>query len=263
MPSAGALESYYSAYYTNAQYEKCGVKVTLGNPRRMGRHLSKLLGKIDTRGCVRILDLGGGDGTVAVETAKELLDRAGADRVDITVVDYSPNQTTLSDQRLTLQSVLRLEDLPEEGYHLVIASAVIEHIPDAPRIMEQVLSRVRPGGMLYVRTPQVRSFVLLARALNLEWDFTFPAHVYDLGQAFWDKYFAAGSAWQQFAVLSSKPSLVEASFAESPLRALLAYLFKMPWYFLGANWGFVGGWEIAVTRKEGVENRMQSNHASP
>ena len=248
MPSAGALESYYSSYYTTAQYEKSGVKVTLGNPRRMGRHLSRSLRKIGIQGCIRILDFGGGDGTVAVETAVDLLGHDGIQRVEITVVDYSQPQSTLPDERITISSAPSLEDLPGGEYDFVIASAVIEHVPDAPRILGQILSRIRSGGLLYVRTPQVKSFALLARALHFEWDFTFPAHVYDLGQTFLEKYFISEPWQERFDILSSHPSLVEASFAESPLRAALAYSFKMPWYLLGGIWGFVGGWEILVRR---------------
>lgn len=262
MPSAGALESYYRSYYTNAQCVKSGVEVTLGNPRRMGRHISRLLRKTGTQGSVSILDFGGGDGTVAVETAVDLLGRTSADQAEITVVDYSRNLATLPDHRITLQSVPRLEDLPDEEYHLVIASAVFEHIPDAPRVLAQVLSRVRPGGMLYIRTPQVRSFVLLARRLHFAWDFTFPAHVYDLGQDFWEKYFAAASMRERFDVLSSRPSLVEASFTESPLRAGLACLFKLPWYLLGRHWGFVGGWEIVVERRHAARMSVENHQTA-
>jgi len=249
MPTAAALASYYGGYYSGEQYEKSGHKVTLGNPRRMGRHLAQFAAKAGIRGRVRILDFGGGDGTAAAETAVEMLKSGGTDDVEITVVDYSRDQVAAPDRRITLQAVQTLDDLPDGEHDLVIASAVIEHIPDAPSVLERVLSRVRPGGVLYIRTPQVKSFVLLAKALRFGWDFTFPAHVYDLGQAFWEQHFGSAALRERFAVLSSKPSLVEASFTESPLRAGLSLLFKMPWYLLGGIWGFVGGWEIVLRRK--------------
>ena len=249
MPSAAALDSYYASYYKTPQYEKSGFKVTLGNPQRMAMHLSRALRKTGIPEHTRILDFGGGDGTVAIAIALELLRRNETRRVSVTVVDYSQNISTPSDKRIALESVRQLEDAAESEYDLVIASAVVEHIPDAPRVLGQILCRVRSGGLLYVRTPQVKAFVLLAKALNSKWDFTFPAHVYDLGQAFWEKYFTDAALRPRFEILSSNPSLVEASFDQSPLRAVLAYLFKMPWYVLGGAWGFVGGWEVVAKRR--------------
>lgn len=259
MPSAGALESYYRSYYTQAACAKSGAAVTLGNPRRMGRHIARLMRNIGAQRSVRILDFGGGDGTVAVETAVVLLGCSLVNQAEITVVDYNRTHATLPDRRITLKSALQLEDLPDEEFHLVIASAVLEHIPEAPRILAQILSRVLPGGMLYIRTPQVRSFVLLAQRLHFTWDFTFPAHVYDLGQDFWETYFAAATMPERFEVVSSRPSLVEASFRESPLRAGLAGLFKLPWHLLGRRWGFVGGWEIVVKRRHGARMSEPKN----
>jgi SAM-dependent methyltransferase len=244
MPAPEALEKYYSTYYSRNQLNKVGREVTLGNPSRMGRHLSSISRKSCARRRVKILDFGGGDGTIAVLTGLNLLNHGDVDHVDITVVDFPRNQLDPSEGQIDLKYAQSLDEIVDRQFDFVIASAVIEHVPDAPRLLTQLLSMVRRGGLFYARTPQVKSFVLFAKALHFRWDFTFPAHVYDLGQGFWEKYFAQDCVADRFDVLSSRPSLVEASLCETPLRAVLAYFFKMPWYVLGRNWGFVGGWEI-------------------
>jgi 2-polyprenyl-3-methyl-5-hydroxy-6-metoxy-1,4-benzoquinol methylase len=62
-----------------------------------------------------------------------------------------------------------LEEAPDRlsAVPLVTAIDVIEHVPDPGAFLREVRSRLAPGGVLYVETPNIRSAVYaLGRALS-------------------------------------------------------------------------------------------------
>lgn len=250
MPTSEALANYYAVYYATEKFEKMGAKVTAGDPGRMGAHFSRWMEGRNQGQVLRILDFGGGDGTVAVQAA-DLLSRRqpSVRRIEIMVVDYNtiPIPALPPNPAICLQHHPNLESLPAGCFDFVIASAVLEHIPEAKVTLDQLLSLMRPGAAFYARTPFVVPLFKLCQRLGVEMDFTFPGHVYDLGQAFWEKYFSRREG-RRFRVLSSRPSIVESAFHDVFFRTVAAHLCKFPWLLLGSKWGFVGGWEIVVER---------------
>jgi SAM-dependent methyltransferase len=249
MPTPAALAHYYGQYYDDAQYDRSGEKVTIGDSLHMGRSLARWMQGRDSNGHLIVLDFGGGDGTVAAVAVQELLNQGHIKSGQITVVDYNNMIVSSNDPRIVIVHAPTLAYLTARKFHVVMASAVIEHIPDGRATLDELLSLVAPGGAFYARTPQVASFVRLSRYIGIRWDFTFPGHVHDLGQRFWEGLFSRPSMAKDFGIVLSKPSLVEARLADAPMRAMMAYLFKLPWYLLRRHWGFVGGWEITVTRR--------------
>jgi len=165
------------------------------------------------------------------------------------VVDYNtvPISAPLPNPAICLQYHPNLESLPAGHFDFVIASAVLEHIPEAKAALEQLLGLMRPGAAFYARTPFVVPLFKLCQRFRVGMDFTFPGHIYDLGQAFWEKYFAKREG-KPFRVLSSRPSIVESAFHDAFFRTGAAHLCKFPWLLFGSKWGFVGGWEIVVER---------------
>jgi SAM-dependent methyltransferase len=249
MPTNEALADYYAAYYATGKFKTMGAKVTAGDPRRMGAHLSRWMEGRDQDQVLRVLDFGGGDGTVAAQAADMLLRRQPSVRhVEITVVDYNTIPAASPNQMIRLQHSRSLENLPTERVDFVIASAVLEHIPEARVTLDHLLSLMRPGAAFYARTPFAIPLFKMCRRLGLKTDFTFPGHLYDLGQAFWEQQFTSPPRKGAFRVLSSRPSIVETSFENDCLRTLAAYLCKFPWLVLGSKWGLVGGWEVVVER---------------
>jgi hypothetical protein len=94
--------------------------------------------------------------------------------------------------------------------------------------------------------------IKLLRLVGVKVDFTYPGHIHDLGQAFWEGYFKKEQS-NDFQILDSRPSMVETTLRKHFLRTIAAHAFKAPWYLLGKSYKYVGGWEVFV-RKSSREN---------
>jgi hypothetical protein len=101
---------------------------------------------------------------------------------------------------------------------------------------------------MYARTP----FVLPLAKLIPVVDIMYPGHVHDMGSAFWGRFVATFGLPAR--LVSSRPSLVETTFARAPARTIAAHLLKAPAVLeqavLGRDhmplWSFVGGWEAVI-----------------
>lgn len=256
MPTPQSLDSYYDGYYDGQSHTEVVKvarpvgRVTIGDTAKMGMHLARCFSCSTGKTSIRILDFGGGDGLLAVLAAENILAaNSGVREVSVSVVDYNTHMHQPSNSAIRVEKYAQLDELPCVVYDFVIASAILEHIPEGAAVLRQILDRVSPGGSLYIRTPFAAPFMRVAKMLGKSWDFTFPAHVHDLGQNFWERYFTTSGFDQTFVIKSSRPSIVQASMREHPLEALTSHFFKLPWHFLGKAWTFVGGWEITVVRR--------------
>jgi len=247
MPTTDALDRYYANYYTAPHSRDVDERVTFDNIERFGWHIAARVDHHMGESLINILDFGGGDGSIAVRIAECLL-RKGFAAARITLVDLNETLCMVSDARIVLERYDKLDDLPQQSYHLVVASAIIEHVPEPRQILIRLLTLLKSGGIFYARTPWVLPLIRVSRPLGTHWDFTFPAHLHDLGQDFWAAFFANRWLSNHIAVLESRPSIVQTSLKEHLLRTLAAYTLKAPWYVLGRRYPFVGGWEIFVRK---------------
>jgi hypothetical protein len=240
MPSPEYLESYYGSYY-----EGKDEKVTFSGKDRFAAHLLRALPRSWGGEHVRILDFGGGDGALAIAVAVLLLERFP--RVDITVVDREQPAPS-PDERIRIARCDSIEEA-EELQDMVLASAVLEHIPDLHSLLPALAGRIGPGGLFYARTPYAIPLTRIFPALDL----TYPAHVHDLGSDFWNGF--ADLVGLRARYLASRPSLVASSWKEEPLRALMAHSLKLPASLEAALsppsrkrrlWHLVGGWEVLL-----------------
>ncbi len=257
MPTKETLDRYYSEdFYTLTCSSSHGQQVTFDNIGRFGRRLARAVHPYLNTDPISILDFGGGDGTLATEVARQILQRVGGG-IDVTIVDYCDKPIDPGDSRIALQRVDCLDRCTRGGYDLVIASAVIEHLAQPREATLQLMDRVRRGGLLYARTPHVAPFMRMFGLVGLEWDFLFPAHLHDLGQDFWEAFLGIQQRSVDFELLKSRPSIVETSLRDHFLTTLAAYAFKAPWYLFGRRYALVGGWEVLMRRisVEGRESR--------
>jgi transcription elongation factor Elf1 len=246
MPTEAALTRYYSTYYDTP--ESKSNDVTFDDSQRFGKHIVRTFAnKVKNKDSFTILDFGGGDGLISLRTAEELL-KLGINSVAISVIDYSENLVTSTDSKITIQKIKELSMITCQ-FNLVIASGIVEHLPEPAPILEDLTSKIAPDGFFYARSPFVVSFIKWFQPFGIKWDMTYPAHLHDLGQSFWEYYFTSVEKKKKFSILLSKPSIVETTIKHHFIRTIAAWTLKAPWYILGRNYGFVGGWEIFVQKR--------------
>jgi SAM-dependent methyltransferase len=197
-----------------------------------------------------VLDFGGGDGSISHALAVKLAERSSAS-VDILVVDYNKSLVFPAHPRVTLSHASSFQEIPKgQHFDLVLASAILEHLPEPAEITRSLLARLAPGGYFYARTPYMVPLLRLLSHVHIAIDFTFPAHFHDLGQDFWDHILPTlDMASREWTLVRSRPSLVETSFSDNFSRTLLSHMMKTPWWILRRSYPLLGGWEVFIHRK--------------
>lgn len=112
------------------------------------------------------LDVGCGVGTLLRAVQKRGWSAAGTEVAPAVV---KAMQAAGLDARLGFLSDL---DLPEAGFDVVSMVEVIEHVPAPDGLVAEAQRLIRPGGALYVTTPNGRS--LSARVLGPRWSVVTP-----------------------------------------------------------------------------------------
>ncbi len=246
MPVPEYLNGYYQGRFAEIyrQYTP-GKQITFHDEDRFAGHILRYLAKqwIDRQESLRIVDFGGGDGSLAVAVASRL-----RRKVEIMVIDHGPEW--VREGQVHIEKRRSVESLVK-NCHIVIASASLEHVPYPYPVIKKLYSLLQPGGYFYVRTPFVSPFMKLWDMF----DFGYPAHLHDLGPAFWNSFvriFAPDAA-----CIVSQPSIVETSFTKKPIKTIIAAALKLPGHLearvrgIGREplWQYVGGWEAVFRRK--------------
>lgn len=243
MPKAEVLVEYYAEYYS----DRDNHHVTFQNPKRFARHILKFIPPrfFENRHSVSICDFGGGDCALSIAIAHLLKPR----QINITLVDYDEGPSTIP-EGVTIEKTRDLADV-DNPHDVFLASAVLEHIPEAEPILKNIFSLLKPGGYFYARTPYILPIMKVIKKI----DFSYPGHVHDMGPEFWNRLTETFSLEAE--ILVSQPSIVETEFSKAPCRTLVSYLMKFPAFVeLAFNktkknllWGYVGGWEVVLRRK--------------
>jgi SAM-dependent methyltransferase len=243
MPADATRVEYYAGYYANTR----GAHVT-GDPQALGSHIARRLRPLLQGARFSILDFGGGDGTLSYSLADTLL-KGAAESVRVVVVDYEPQVRESFSPAISIQRAPALDAIAGAQFDVVLASAILEHIPYPRRELVQLLNAVRPGGEFYARTPTIAPLLRILRAFGVSCDFTYPAHVHDLGPAFWGRVLSVLPVdRERYRLISQGPSAVETAFRQFPLRTAAAYILKAPGYVFRGRYPFAGGWEVIFQR---------------
>lgn len=242
MPKDDVLAKYYAQYYADTE-----LKTTTSNAAYFAHHVMAPMTGLKPAGALRILDYGGGDGSVAYAIARRLLGGSGDRDIQIDVVDFEAPRAP-GEGRITLRGC---KDLGEVGgdYDLILASAVLEHVPQVNAVIRGLAALARPGTYFYARTPFM---IPLARLIGT-FDLTYPAHVHDMGSSFWNRFVQTFEL--QAETIVSRPSLIETTLLEAPARTIAAFAMKLPSHLELALrrprpadpiWTLVGGWEVIL-----------------
>jgi 2-polyprenyl-3-methyl-5-hydroxy-6-metoxy-1,4-benzoquinol methylase len=242
MPKDDVLAKYYSQYYADSQ-----LKTTTSNTKYFARHVTgSMLGFVRSN-TIRILDYGGGDGSLSYAIAGELIGKSENCRVQVDLVDYEAPRV-FGDNPISVRGHRDLDEV-EGDYDLILASAVLEHVPQVNGVIRRLVASARPGAYFYARTPFM---IPLARLIG-KFDLTYPAHVHDMGSSFWNRFVQTFDLKAE--LIASRPSLIETTFSEAPARTIAAFVMKLPSHLELAMrrsrptdpvWTLVGGWEAVL-----------------
>jgi 2-polyprenyl-3-methyl-5-hydroxy-6-metoxy-1,4-benzoquinol methylase len=247
LPTEEALRRYYSKYYQQGIFRDI-EKVTFDEPLRFAKHLLRRAKPFLKRRAPRILDFGGGGGNLSMSIARLLLE-GGASHVDVVLVDYNAALARSDSPDISLECHDDLASANAADCDLVLASGILEHIPYPQEPFTRLLSAIRPGGVFYARTPCVVSLFRVLQGIGLPMDFTYPAHLHDMGESYWSSVLRVlPPQFHHYSIIWSHPSIVETTLRKNAMRTVAAYVMKAPWRLLGKSYPFVGGWEVLIRR---------------
>ncbi len=126
-----------------------------------------------------VLDVGCGQGIFLEEVRRAFgCGIAGCDTNDVGLEDMSPEPRRAIDFR---KGELKDTDFPDEHYEMVVALHVLEHVPDAIGELREAWTKVKPGGILAIETPNFGG--LTSRLTGRWWTaLEAPYHVHDFTQ---------------------------------------------------------------------------------
>jgi SAM-dependent methyltransferase len=152
-PLRDRLERYYTRYYRDTlgiPGWRDSVAVRLEDRAYEGRRLARFERAVGRAvSGARVLDVGCGTGGFSV-----LAEAAGA---EVWSVDASPEAAALAASRMAGGRVVvaTAESLPlaSASFELVYCYSTLEHLGDAARAVREMVRVLRPGGRLYLHTP--------------------------------------------------------------------------------------------------------------
>ncbi len=229
-------------------YDPSHYQATLTNIHWLVELLAERVVKnfqLGNRKSIQVLDYGGGNDKLASEVVKQLAVKYPAIKdIKATIVDLYLEPNTEILEFILVDDFLKSDEM----YDIVLASAVLEHIPNLQFIFKRLMNAGTPGALFYARTPFEAPLVKLLPFHKINW----PIHVHDIGPDFWDNL---TSRHDGIKVLKSQTSIVESSFSNAFARTTVAHILKFPSRietgiikklipYKKCYWRLVGGWEV-------------------
>jgi len=113
----------------------------------------------DAAAGLRVLDVGCGNHAPA--TTKLWWPRCEYSGLDRSFDGYSARDLSALDHSYLLDCRCQpLSALPDASFDVVIASHILEHLPNGVALLQQLSAKLAPGGHVYVEFPSVRSLGL-------------------------------------------------------------------------------------------------------
>lgn len=248
-----ANEGLDEIYQSDSYYEECveagNSNITFFGAERFAKRLFKYMSKLKTgNDDMSILDFGGGSGEISYKFAKMLLKKQIYKKIEIVVSDYNEILYDENDDRISVSRIFPLDAVGDRKFDIVIASAVIEHLPAPGEFVHILFSSVKSGGRIYFRTPYIFPLFRTLKRFNIEYYTSYPSHLWDFSKEWLEKAdehvnYPPG----QVKLLHSCPSITEKSLRNNFFGALAAIIMKSI-YYICHKWRYVGGWEVVFEK---------------
>lgn len=146
-PSHAELEKVYEAAYSADNIGRGGTDQESGTYATEA--YARFLLARHIRPGMRVLDFGAGTGELVALLRKAGIDTAG--------FEYSSAAREYCRQHRATELFDDLASLPAQRYDLITMIEVIEHLTDLRGVLRRVRELLKPGGMLFVTTPNRKS----------------------------------------------------------------------------------------------------------
>ncbi|MCR5688212.1 MAG: class I SAM-dependent methyltransferase [Lachnospiraceae bacterium] len=246
VPTAEIQKKIYENYDYWGDAE--GGQYTFSGEDRFAKHLYAILPVSRDAGTIRILDFGGGDGSLAKAFAENHLNSGIDADIEIDVVDYGDNICPDSG-RMRFRKTFPISSL-EDGrmYDIIIASAVMEHLDNPGEAFRILFAHLKKSGSVYFRTPYMYPLYSLMRRFGVNMDMEWPDHIWDMGKEFWEGLPGIPGIGEGLKCVLSRPSIVEKTLKSDFGVAAASHIMKAPWH-LFHGWPYVGGWECVYVKE--------------
>ncbi len=225
-----------------------GESVTFAEPLRMAKHILKYIKDKSPRiDFYKIMDFGGGSGVMGYKLAELLLQNDICKKVKVSVVDYCESTYHSENDDIVIERLFPIYEVPDRDYNVIIASAIIEHLPEPVNEMREMFGRLASDGFLYCRMPYAYPLFKLLKTFNIRFDMLYPGHIWDFSPEWYEKMIPYVARDHNIKIILSRPSIPETTFRNHFMRALLTRILKAPW-FIFHWWPYVGGWEAIYQR---------------
>ena len=148
------LKTHYERKYLSNHLNHSAEVTFTDTPTNRFEAALSIIPKIFNGGDV--LELGGGDGAVAIALLKRLPAINTYTLSELVTERFAEIQSRTADSRLRTTGI-DIEASPDGSmqYDLIIVIALIEHLVDPLRAMQSVKRMLKPGGLVYIDTPNI------------------------------------------------------------------------------------------------------------
>lgn len=235
-----------SQTFLDKLYEPSIYKANLTSNKKNTQFLAKkIFNKIKfTKNKIKILDFGGGNGSLSIELIS-LFEEINISAHSLVVDVYN----SCSYKNVSFQHVNEFRK-NQQKFDIVLASAVLEHLPNFVTITDLLLNKLNNYGYFYCRTPWEYEISKTFRFYKIKW----PRHLYDIGGDYWVNFFKKK---EDFVMIVNETSNSEIS-TNHIFKYFIAKLLKSishieKFLFRGKDyhqpkWPYVGGWDIIVRK---------------
>ena len=155
LPTEDELKEYYQGFLFNKPRD-FEIKRKTGQRRA---ELKKLFGMKEGKSPKTFFDHGGGTGMV-YHAAREMGYRAYYYDVDEEAIAFTRKTFGLTDENLVTDL-----DSSDQSFDYIFSDNVIEHIPDPEFFVRDLLSHLKDGGLLVIKTPHSANTEILFNPL--------------------------------------------------------------------------------------------------